>query len=352
MILIEVSQSQKEEYNRFIAAQESGSFLQSWEWGEWQKNLGREAYRFFLTDNNNNNNNIGAIQLIRMPLVSGKYYLYAPYGPVFADGEKIQDSDSKIQTILENLISKSPRCFFIRIEPERLALSAKHLALVKSANIQPAKTLIIDLAQTEDELLSQMHHKTRYNIRLAQKHGVIVQDEFGTSIGNGLFAKEAVELIVNTSKRQGYKGYGEDYYYRMVNFLGIQNRGDLKLHIYKAIRKNKLLASAIMFDFGKTRTFLFGGSSEENKNLMAPYLLHFKAILDAKAFGLSQYNFWGVETSSGKAPGFVRFKLGFAPQLRSGSSSGIKEYAGAYDLIISSFGYKLYRILRRIKKIF
>ena len=64
---------------------------------------------------------------------------------------------------------------------------------------------------------------------------------------------------------------------------------------------------------------------------------------DAKAAELSQYDFWGIETSSGDVPGFVRFKLGFGGQT--------KEYAGAYDLVISSFGYKLYQIFRKIKRL-
>jgi lipid II:glycine glycyltransferase (peptidoglycan interpeptide bridge formation enzyme) len=191
-----------------------------------------------------------------------------------------------------------------------------------------------------------------------------------------LYAKEAVDLLLETSARQGYKAYGREYYEGMINFLAIQNTGQLNLHIYKAVYNNKLLASAIMLDFsaksslnghlggsasgGGTRTFLFGGSSEENKNIMAPYLLHWRAMVDAKVAGLTQYDFWGIETSSGEVPGFVRFKLGFATpsttssgpsgQQSSGSLSGIKEYSGAYDIVISPVGYKLYKILRKIKR--
>ena len=99
------------------------------------------------------------------------------------------------------------------------------------------------------------------------------------------------------------------------------NKGNVSLHIYKAIFQNQLLGAAFMVDFGKTRTFLFGGSSEFHKNVMAPYLLHWKAMQDAKALGLTTYDFWGIETSSGETPGFVRFKIGFRGQ-SSGSSSG------------------------------
>jgi peptidoglycan pentaglycine glycine transferase (the first glycine) len=341
MQLVEVLESQKATYNNFVATAESGSFLQSWEWGQWQKNLGRETYRFFLTDNSEIT---GAIQLIKMPLPFGKYYLYAPYGPVV--GGKLEILNSKLETIFKELKFKFPDAVFFRFEFKGFSdfvFRASDLSFKKTLNIQPAKTLIIDLNKSEEQLLADMHHKTRYNIRVAQKHGVEIKDEFSVSIGNGLFAKEAVALIFQTSKRQGYKGYGIDYYEKMIDALAIKNVSlGLKLHIYKAIYNSKLLASAIMIDFGKTRTFLFGGSADENKNVMAPYLLHYKAMLDAKTLGLNFYDFWGVETSKGEVPGFVRFKLGFG--------GIVKQYAGAYDSFSKSLSYGLYKIFRKIKR--
>jgi len=366
MNLVEVKIEDKEIYNRFVANAETGSFLQSWEWGEWQAALERRVFRYKMIDDSGAQ--IASILLIKMPLPLGKYYLYSPYGPVGSEKLKVQS-----EKLLQELRLKFIDAIFIRLEPKNtfnFLLSTFNSKIVKSTNIQPGKTLLIDLSKTQDELLAEMHHKTRYNIRLAQKHGVEIKDEFDISIGNGLFAKEAVNLIVETGKRQGYKGYGIEYYQKMIDCLAMQNRGDLKLHIYKAIYNNKLLSSAIMIDFparggsasgGGIRTFLFGGSADEDKNVMAPYLMHWQAMRDAKAAGLSQYDFWGVETSSGDVPGFVRFKLGFAPpsatssgpsgQPGSGSTSGVKEYTGAYDLVISSFGYKLYEIFRKIKRL-
>ena len=110
-----------------------------------------------------------------------------------------------------------------------------------------------------------------------------------------------------------------------------------------------------MVDFGQTRTYLFGGSSSEHKNVMAPYLLHFQALRDAQSQGLKFYDFWGIETAGGDSPGFARFKLGFAPrsssesaipQLGSAFASGQVEYGGAYDLVLRRFWYKAYSLLR------
>lgn len=337
MILKEVSLIDRSEYNQFVAAQPTGSFLQSWEWGQWQENLERKIYRYWILDEQENK--IGSVQFVKMPLPFGKYYLYAPYGPVVSNQWTV-DSGQWFQ-VLQNKFSDA---VFVRIEPKIPSLPTTHYPLLtKSQNIQPAKTLVIDLNKSEDEILAGMHHKTRYNIKVAKKHGVDVQDEFVLTVGKGLFVQEAVELIKLTSARQGYTAQSKSYFEDLINFFALTNKtANLKLHIYKAIYNKQLLASAIIIDFGDTRTYLFGGSADENKNVMAPYSLHFKAMLDAKVQGLKSYDFWGIETSSGETPGFVRFKLGFG---------GIeKKYSGSYDIVTSPNLYQAYSLVRKVNK--
>ncbi len=365
MNLTELSSSDKESYNRFVAESPSGSFSQSWEWGEWQSALGRQVKR--LKWKAESGETAAVIQLIKMPLPFGKYYLYAPYGWVtgkigesnFAKATSDRSENRRIgNLIIEKLREKFRDSVFIRVEPKfDLRPPTSDLRLKKTVNIQPAKTLLIDLTKSENQLLAEMHHKTRYNIKVAQKHEVEVKDEFDVSVGHGLFFDEALKLILETSRRQKFNTFPVSYYKKLADFFTLHNRGDLKLHIYKAVfsagggsasgEQNQLLAAAIMVDFGTTRTFLFGGSSYNHKNVMAPYLLHWQAMLDAKNLGLSAYDFWGVETSVGDVPGFVRFKLGFGPQ----SGSGILQYPGAYDLINSRFGYWVYKHMRRLNRV-
>ncbi len=343
MQLKELLENEKIEYNNFVAAQEAGSFLQSWEWGDWQVGLGRQVTRLKLQVESGET--VGVAQLIKMSLPFGKYYLYAPYGPIIGDGLRVTCDE-----LLQGLQKKFVDAVFIRVEPKEEGQISKlaNKQVSKTKNIQPGKTLVIDLTKSEEELLADMHHKTRYNIRLAQKHGVEIKDEFHLVNGKGLLAKEAVELIAKTSQRQGYKAQSPDYFEKLISYFAIQNpQGDLKLHVYKALYNKQLLASAIIIDYGKTRTYLFGGSSDQNKNLMAPYLLHFKAMLDAKVAGLTEYDFWGIETAGGDTPGFVRFKLGF-----STLENAIKEYAGAYDIIFKPFEYWLYGLLRAVNRVF
>ena len=104
------------------------------------------------------------------------------------------------------------------------------------------------------------------------------------------------------------------------------------------------MAAAIVIDHGTTRTYLFGGSDNEKRNLMAPYALHWQAIQDAKNAGLTKYDWWGAETASGETPGFVQFKM------RWGGTQ--KFYAGARDIVLNSSWYLAYNALRKVNRFF
>ncbi len=348
MKLVELSSVDKDHYNAFVAAQESGSFLQSWEWGQWQERLGKKAFRFFIDDDGGNT--VASIQLIQSPLPLGRFYLYAPYGPVVSEKLKVES-----KKLVQELQKRFPSAIFIRIEPKvtfHFPLSTFHLPIYKSVNIQPGKTLVVDLKKTEDELLAEMHPKTRYNIKLAQRHGVQISGELIAVPGHGLYVKEALDLIINTADRQSFQTFPFSYYDGLLNFFAVQNPDSaVRLYIYKALLERELLSTAIMVDFGLTRTYLFGGSSQHHREVMAPYALHFTAMRDAKNLGLSSYDFWGIETASGDMPGFVRFKMGFAPQSDSGLAGGsIKEYAGAYDIPRQKLWYHGYKALRQVNR--
>lgn len=336
-MLVELSEKDKADYNHFVSQQPSGSFLQSWEWGQWQAALGRQVIRYKLLDANSAQ--IASLQLIKMPLWGKKYYWYAPYGPVVGRSDESEVGSRMVQTLKD----KFSDAVFIRIEPKSQLLTTNYSLLTKSTNIQPGKTLLIDLSKSEEQLLLEMHHKTRYNIKLAQKHGVEVKTEFELNVGHGLFFEEALRLIQETSQRQKFATFPQSYYKRLADFFALGEQGVVSLRIYKAVFQNQLLAVAFMLDFGATRTFLFGGSSEFHKNVMAPYLLHWQAMLDAQSLGFKFYDFWGIETALGATPGFVRFKLGFG-----GEQEG---YAGAYDIVGNKFLYQFYKLARAANKI-
>lgn len=321
------------EYNHFVINHPSGSFLQSAEWGKWQESLGKQIFRFCVTDETNNVLLAAQVIKTKLPKVN-KYYLYIPYGPLSKE-----NTPEVLNFFIEELAKKFPGNIFVRIEPkDELSLQPTTYNIQPTPHIQPGKTLILDLSKSEEELLADMHHKTRYNIKVAQKHGVQIVSELIVTPRHGLHMKEVAELLTQTARRQKYKDQGAGYYKKMIDFFGMDAESQLRLTVYKALYNQKLLACAVMIDFGETRTYLFGGTANEHKNVMAAYLLHWQAIIDAKKANQKFYDFWGIETAKGKTPGFVRFKIGF----------GGKEvaYPKACDVITNKPWYNIYKSIR------
>lgn len=339
MNFIELAASEKDKFNSFVADHVSGSFLQGWEWGQWQEELCKTVSRFVVE--NDSGEILLAAQVLKTKIPKlGKYYLYIPYGPLLRD-EGLGMRDELINFFIDELKKKFPDAIFIRIEPKQ-NLIANRFSLLPTPHIQPGKTLIMDLNKSEEELLAGMHSKTRYNIKVAEKHEVKVVSEPIITPKHGLHLSEVAELLVSTAGRQGYKSHGLNYYKKFIDFFGMQPNSETKLTVYKALYKQELLACGLMVDFGETRTYLFGGTAPQNRNVMAAYALHFQAMLEAKKTGLKTYDFWGIETAGGETPGFVRFKLGF------GGTEVI--YPKAEDIINQPLWYNAYKILRAINK--
>lgn len=333
MDFIELKENDHRKYNDFVASQNTGSFLQAWEWGEMQRsyNSSREVFRFGIEGPEGL---VAAGQVIKMPLFSGRYYVYLPYGPTL----KETDDERTIDAFIQGLKKYFPGCVFIRIEPKFKPIY--DLPGEKTINIQPGRTLVIDLRKSSGEILAGMHPKTRYNIRIAEKHGVRIDKQFVVQNGHGLYFKEAIDLILDTAKRQGYVTHPASYYEKMINFFSLHNpNSSVAVSVYKALYQEKLLATAIMIDFDGVRTYLFGGSSNAHRNVMAPYLLHYQAMLDASEQSRRWYDFDGLEQSKGKEAGFARFKLGFGGE--------ILEYSGAYDIVNQRTWYTAYKALRK-----
>ena len=331
MHLIQLESQDRQRYNDFVKGRD-GSFLQSWDWGDWQTQLGKQAHRFFINDDTGVT--ILAGQAVATPTFFNKFYLYFPYGPV--------TTDETVMTFFLTEINKLfPKNIFIRIEPQWKPTHG--LPGKKTINIQPSRTLIVDIKKTDEEILAQMHPKTRYNIRLAQKHGVEIERETFSNNEDSLFFKEAFRLITETAERQGYLNHSSSYYEKLLTFFSSTHQNsDINIAVFRAIFNKNLLVSSVMIDFGATRTYLFGGSSEQQRNVMAPYALHWNAILDAKKQGLEYYDFDGLELSIGKQAQFARFKQGFG--------GSIVEFSGAYDIVSNTAWYTVYSVLRKINR--
>jgi lipid II:glycine glycyltransferase (peptidoglycan interpeptide bridge formation enzyme) len=353
------SGNNKKRWNAFII-ENKGLFLQSWEWGEFQKSLGRKIWR--LRDGEN-----WAALIIRYDLPMGKNYLYCPAGPLLNEKGKIKNEklQVKIQKFLDETkrIAKNEKSIFLKIEPfaeinlkEDCPPSGGQSSkcwidsgFQKSDGGQRIlETLVLDLEKSEEQLLAGMKQKTRYNIRLAEKHGVIIRISDNPEKDFEGFWKLASE----TSDRDDFRLHPKGYYLKQLSFCHPkQSEGshtkdsspaaqndNLCVKLFLAVYQDKVIAANIVVFFGDRAIYLHGASSNESRNLMAPYLLQWEQIKEAKKRGCGIYDFWGIDEV--KWPGVTRFKKGFG--------GNEIDYIGTYDYVFDKVWYKLYELAKRI----
>lgn len=300
------------------------SFLQTEEWLEFQKEVGHKAWRF-------NDQKITA-NIIKYNLPFGKSYLYIPHGPEI-NFDNIKDGlKNELANFVKYLrdLAKSEKSIFVKIEPSSdVVMELLHVKRMRRSNkqIQPYKTVVLDLTLPEEHLLGKMHTKTRYNIKVAEKNGIIVKDSDDLET----FWK----LLSKTTKRDRFSSHPKIYYQKLLDYF---NSGDMKVDLVMAYHNNKAVAGAILMTYGDTCYYLHGASDYEYRTMMAPYALHWENIKYLKGRGIKYYDFWGIDAI--KWPGVTRFKLGWGGDQ--------KEYPGSFDLVISRLWYFAYSLARRI----
>ncbi len=190
------------------------------------------------------------------------------------------------------------------------------------AYVQPPATVVVDVTQTEAELLKAMKPKTRYNIRLAQKKGV--------SIAAGVSLDAFYDLYKITSKRNGIAIHSKEYYAAVLKAL---SEGDgCEVQLYGAYFENELIAAGMVSYYRgvaegteareKEACYLYGATSNEHRNLMPMYLLQWHAMREAQKAACTHYDLFGIPLNegAGSMQGLYRFKVGFGGcvQLRGG----------------------------------
>jgi lipid II:glycine glycyltransferase (peptidoglycan interpeptide bridge formation enzyme) len=193
-------------------------------------------------------------------------------------------------------------------------------------------SFIIDLRQTEEELLAKMKPKTRYNIRIAQKHEVQVIED---STDEGF--QDYLSLLKVTTKRQKFYAHDEEYQLKMWKMM--QGAGIAK--VLKATYQGKVIACYILFLYKNKLYYPYGASSRENNEVMGSNLLMWEAMKYGKANGCEWFDMWGAlgPDPDPKDPwyGFHKFKEGYGGDLVS--------FVGSYDLVIDPQRYKLFRLV-------
>lgn len=315
------------------------SFLQTKEWLDFQKETGHKTWRF-------SDGKIRA-NIIKLDLPLGKSFLYIPHGPEVNFDEIKGGLKNELANFIKYLkdLAREEKAIFVKIEP----LSDMVIELLyrrgfkrSSKQIQPYKTVILDLNLSEEHLLGKMHPKTRYNINLSEKKGLQLEesDDINT------FWK----LLKKTAQKDQFSTHPKEYYEKMLEFF---KEGELRAKLFLVKYEGKYIGGAIIMFYGDTACYLHGAMDRELKSLMAPYFMHWEIIRRLKSTSyklqVTSYDLWGIDPR--KWPGVTRFKLGWLGSPKSDEGGGgLKEYPGSFDLVISGFWYLLYLLARRIFK--
>ena len=185
MEILEIKDDKKEEWDNFVRGHKYGHFLQSYEWGEVVLADGEKIKRLAVFEKGKM---IAVSVIIIYALPLKKSYLYIPRGPVLdwdkiTESRKINQDQEAIMMILDEVkkIGGDENSLFLRIDPEIESANNdkkfwQQIGFRKSSKeVQPERTICLDLSKSEDQLLSGMKSKTRYNVRLSLRKGVKIK---------------------------------------------------------------------------------------------------------------------------------------------------------------------------------
>jgi len=311
--------------------------LQSPFWARFRAELGWEARAF---DCSAGAQGFALLVLVRsLPL--GQKLAYVPHGPEISAPEEWQ---SFLQGLARALRPQLEGCLFLRFDlpwsirgegPAGRRRASGGRLRKAPMDIQPPSTVILDLGHTEEALLAAMKAKTRYNIGLARKKGVAVEE------GSAADLAAWYELYRETARRDRITLHPFDYYRRQFE-LGASPGGPVSLKLLLARHQGELLAGIIVASMGQAAWYLYGASSDRKRNLMPAYALQWEAMRLARREGCLSYDLFGIPPADDPAHpmhGLYRFKTGFGGR--------ILHRLGCWDFPFRPAGYRAYRLAER-----
>lgn len=315
-------------WQNFILSHPEAHVLQSAAWGELKSAFGWRPVRL-------QSSGCGA-QILFRRLPWGSTIAYIPKGPVGGDCEGLWPEI--------DLECRKNHAIFLKVEPDCWEESSQtwkeqFSSLKPSTPVQPRRTVEVSLEGSEDDWLARMKQKTRYNIRLAEKKAVVVNES--TDVDTFF------DLMQTTGERDRFGVHHRSYYQRAYDLFAPQGNCALLVAEYSG----QPLAGVMVFAQGSRAWYLYGASSNAERSRMPAYLVQFQAMRWAAARGCKVYDLWGIpdvdedtleREFSGREEGLwgvYRFKRGFGGEIRRS--------AGAWDKIYQPVFYKVYDLYAR-----
>lgn len=325
-------------WNAFVDAQPDASILQHAAWGELKSRFGWSVERVALT---RDERIVAGAQILfrRLPLRLGTL-AYVPRGPI------VDWNDAALTATLWrgiDALARRKRAALLKIEPDTHESDAPTGFRLSPHAVQPPRTIVIDLMRSEDEILAAMHHKTRYNIRLSGRKGVVVRE----AQRSDLPAFNA--LMQTTAERDAFGVHSAEYYETAFDLFVPQGRAKLFL----AEVESQIIAALFAFVHGQRAWYLYGASGEAYREYMPNHALQWQAIRWAKSLGCREYDLWGIPDADEATLeaqylsrnddlwGVYRFKRGFGGQ--------VLRFAGAFDRVYNSLLYRVYLLVTKYR---
>ncbi len=343
-----LEENDKQRYTEFLEKNDRCNFQQSLEWGNVKTSWKKEV----ILSEDVDGNIVGSLCVwIRKIPIFGNI-MYSARGPV---------CDIHNEEVIKDLVkgsdelAKKYNAFVLRVEPDVLKsddvfrdIISRNKFKIKDDSkdfkdeIQPRFVFKLDIkGKTEDEIFAAFHQKTRYNIRLATKKGVVIKE------GTRDDLKEFHKIMVETGERDNFIVRSLSYFEKMYDEMAPKH-----MKLLMAYHEDEPIAGIIPIMYGKKTWYLYGASSNKHRNLMPNYLLQWTMIKEAIANGCDVYDFRGVSgvvDENHPQYGLYRFKKGF--------NADFTEFIGEIFIPYKPMRYSLYkfaekafRTLRTIKK--
>lgn len=284
-------------------------------WTDFQETIGRKTWLIEEKD--------ASALVIKHKLPKGFNWLEVPRGPLFESKKGLDEILSKIQKI-----GKKEKSIFIRLSPYKKLSNVKCPMLNVLNDHHPEVSLVINLSQSESDILSQMKPKGRYNIKVAERHGVTVESSKDVS--------PFFDLLKKTGNRDGFGIHTESYYQKFLETFG--DNAQLLLAKFEG----QVIAGGLFVYLDDWGIYYYGASDNQHRNVMAPYLIQWTAIKESKQRGCTNYDFLGIAPDDSKNhpwTGVTDFKKKFGGQVVS--------YPSAQEIVLRPFWHFLYRFLKR-----
>ena len=262
-------------WNQAVLAS-GGHFLQSWGWGEFKSKFGWDVARVAAGGGSE-----PALAQMLLRRKAGVSVGYIPRGPVQTS---IEAGSALWRAIGRD--ARRQRALFVIVEANEALPAGLEQAVRLTAGPaprQPARTVTVPLVDDES-LLKQMHQKTRYNVRLAQRRGVTVRRAASDSAGVDAF----YALMQDTAQRNAFGVHERRYYEEFLRTFG-----DTAALLFAEIEGNPV-AGVIAVSFGDEAIYMYGASSTKDRAHGAGFYIQYEAMRWAREQGCAVYDLWGI----------------------------------------------------------